>query len=224
MALKFLTITSVPILFWSSPKAFTLRPGLVPLLFLIAGLCLFGLGETLLVSAGLGVSPWTVFAQGLTLHTAWSLGFATLVISLLVLALWLPLKQTPGIGTIANTLIIAAVIQFALPMIPVPDQLIWQLAMCVAGVLLNGVGGAIYLIANLGPGPRDGLMTGLQRATGFPIAPVRSTIEVSVVGIGFFLGGTAGLGTVLFAFGIGPSVAAALYFAARVFPNTNSRI
>ncbi len=189
------------------------------MLYLLLGLGLFGLGEALLVSAGLGVSPWTVFAEGVTLRTNWSLGFATLVISLLVLALWIPLRQVPGIGTIANAIVIAAVLQFVLPMLPVPRTLPWQLATCVSGVLITGIGGAIYLIANLGPGPRDGLMTGLQRVTGYPIAGVRSALEVSVVGIGWLLGGTAGLGTVLFAFGIGPSVACALHLAARVFPD-----
>ena len=215
--LKCLKVKSIPRLFWSSPEAFTLKPGLLPLLFLGLGLFVFGLGEALLVSAGVGVSPWTVFAQGLTLHTGWSLGFATLIISLLVLALWIPLKQVPGIGTVANAIIVAAVLQYLLPVLPVPDTMLWQLVMCVAGVLITGVGGAIYLIANLGPGPRDGLMTGLQRVTGYSIAPVRSSIEVSVVCIGWLLGGTAGLGTVLFAFGIGPSVAIALYLAEQIF-------
>ena len=223
MALKFLSVTSVPRLFWSSSETFTLKPGYVPLLFLIVGLILFGLGEALLVSAGLGVSPWTVFAQGVTLHTDWSLGFATLVISMLVLALWLPLRQVPGIGTIANVLVIAAVLQFVLPVLPVPQSIFWQLLTCVAGVLITGIGGAIYLIANLGPGPRDGLMTGLQRVTTFPIAHVRSSIEVSVVGIGWLLGGTAGLGTVLFAFGIGPCVALSLYLAQHFFPGNSEQ-
>ena len=218
MTLKFLAVTSVPRLFWSAREPFTLRPGLVPLGFLLAGLVLFGLGEALLVSAGLGVSPWTVFAQGLMLVTGWSLGFATLILSMLVLALWIPLRQVPGIGTIANALMIAAVLQFVLPLLPVPDNLPSQLATCVAGVLITGVGGAIYLIANLGPGPRDGLMTGLQRITRRPIAHVRSCIEVSVVCIGWLLGGTAGLGTILFAFGIGPCVALALYIAQHLFP------
>ena len=173
----------------------------------------------MLVTAAIGVSPWTVFAEGITLITNWSLGFSTLFISLTVLALWIPLKQAPGLGTIANTVVIAAVFQFVLPLLPTPETLVWKLTLCISGVLVTGVGGAIYLIANLGPGPRDGLMTGLQRVTGFPIAPVRSAIEITVVGIGWGLGGTAGLGTVLFAFGIGPSVACALYMAQRMFGN-----
>ena len=218
MTLKFLAVTSVPRLFWSAPEPFTLRPGLVPLGFLLTGLFLFGIGEALLVSAGLGVSPWTVFAQGLMMVTGWSLGFATLVLSVLVLALWFPLRQMPGIGTIANLLMIAAVLQFVLPLLPIPNNLPLQLATCVAGVLMTGIGGAIYLIANLGPGPRDGLMTGLQRVTGRPIAHVRSSIEVSVVCIGWLLGGTAGLGTLLFAFGIGPCVALGLHIAQQLFP------
>ena len=174
----------------------------------------------MLVAAAVGVSPWTVFAEGLTLVTGWSLGFATLIISLTVLALWVPLRQTPGMGTIANVIVIAAVFQFLLPLLPAPQSLFWKLVMCVSGILTTGIGGAIYLIANLGPGPRDGLMTGMQRMTGLPIAPVRSAIEITVVAIGWSLGGTAGLGTVLFAFGIGPSVACGLYVSQRLFGNT----
>lgn len=221
MAPKFLSVKSVPRLFWSSPQTFTYKPKVVSVAFLLFGLFLFGLGEALLITAGLGVSPWTVFAQGITVHVNWSIGFATLVISSLVLALWIPLKQTPGVGTIANILIIAAVLEFVLPVMPLPQTLTWQLITCVAGVLVTGVGGAIYLIANLGPGPRDGLMTGLQRLTDKPIANIRSAIEISVVCLGWMLGGTVGLGTVLFAFGIGPSVAYSMYLATILFKSND---
>lgn len=211
MALKFLSVKSVPQLFWSAPEPFTLKPNPLSVVFLLVGLFLFGLGDALLVNANIGVSPWTVLAQGLTIQSGWGLGFATFIISAVVLGLWIPLRQVPGIGTIANITIISIVLEYAPPMLPTPDTLLWQVVMCVTGVLVTGFGGAIYLIANLGPGPRDGLMTGLQRVTDFPIAYIRIGIEVSVVCLGWLLGGTAGLGTVLFAFGIGPSVAGFMY-------------
>jgi uncharacterized membrane protein YczE len=206
-ALAFLTVTSVPKLRWSSPRAFTMRPPLASLAFLILGLVLFGFGEALLVTAGIGVSPWTVFAEGVTNITGWSLGFATFVISLSVLGLWIPLRQAPGMGTILNVIIIALVLEFVLPLLPEFETYITNAGLAVVGVLVTGFGGAIYLIANLGPGPRDGLMTGLQGVTGQPIARVRTFIELSVVAIGWALGGTLGLGTVLFALGIGPAMA-----------------
>ncbi len=217
MALNFLSVKSVPRLFWSAPKPFTLKPNITSVLFLLGGLFLFGLGDALMVNAGIGVSPWTVLAQGLTIQSGWGLGLATLIISVVVLLLWVPLKQVPGIGTIANVLVISTVLAVAPPLLPTPQSLLWQVVMCVAGVLVTGIGGAIYLIANLGPGPRDGLMTGLQKVTGLPIAHIRSAIEVSVVCLGWLLGGTAGLGTVLFAFGIGPSLAAFMYLADSLF-------
>ena len=204
---KLLSVKSVPVLSWSPPKALTLRPRLISLVFLIFGLTIFGLGEALLIAAGVGVSPWTVFAEGLTHVTGWSIGLATFIISVAVLILWIPLKQSPGIGTLLNALIIALVLEYLLPFLPRFDSLAVNVLMAALGVLVTGIGGAIYLIANLGPGPRDGLMTGLQSVTGLPIATVRTGLEIAVVAIGWLLGGTVGLGTVLFAFGIGPSVA-----------------
>ena len=176
-------------------------------MFLIIGLVVFGLGEALLITAGVGVSPWTVFAEGLTNLTGWSLGFATFVISAMVLLLWIPLKQAPGIGTILNAVIIALVLEFMLPLLPTFESYIVNVVLALLGVLVTGVGGAIYLVANLGPGPRDGLMTGLQSVTQLPIAVVRTFLEVTVVAIGWMLGGTLGLGTVFFALGIGPAMA-----------------
>ena len=214
MNLQFLKVKTVPTLFWSSPVVFTVRPPAVSAVFLIIGLMLFGLGESFLVAAGIGVSPWTVFAQGLMVQTGWSIGTATAVLSFAVLALWIPLRQSPGIGTVANAIIIALVLEFAVPLLPVVDAFAGKLAYSVAGILVTGIGGAIYLIANLGPGPRDGLMTGLQRVTQFPIAHVRSAIEVSVVVLGVLLGGTFGIGTILFAFGIGPAMALGLHLCA----------
>ena len=214
---KFLSVKEVPSLFWSSPKALTITPPLVSVLFLVIGLTLFGLGEALLVAAGVGVSPWTVLAQGIMQITGWSIGFATFITSVVVLICWIPLRQTPGIGTILNAVIISLVLEFLLPFIPTFDHFILQVGEAILGVLVTGFGGGLYLIANLGPGPRDGLMTGLQKVTDLPIAWVRSGLELTVIAAGWALGGTVGLGTVLFALGIGPSVAACMYALKRVF-------
>ncbi|WP_272007696.1 membrane protein YczE [Roseovarius sp. ZX-A-9] len=184
-----------------------MKPPLASVVFLAIGLVVFGLGEALLVTAGVGVSPWTVFAEGVTNVTGWSLGFATFVISVSVLILWIPLRQIPGIGTILNAIIIALVLEFLLPYLPRFETYLANAALALVGVLVTGFGGAIYLVANLGPGPRDGLMTGLQRVTRLPIALVRTLIELSVIAIGWTLGGTLGLGTVFFALGIGPAMA-----------------
>lgn len=176
-------------------------------MFLIAGLVVFGLGEALLVTAGVGVSPWTMFAEGVTNVTGLSLGLATFVISAIVLVLWIPLKQTPGMGTILNAIIIALVLEYVLPFLPTFETYVANAVLALVGVLVTGFGGAIYLVANLGPGPRDGLMTGLQSVTHQPIALVRMFLELTVVVIGWALGGTLGLGTIFFALGIGPAVA-----------------
>lgn len=203
----FLSVTSVPKLWWSSPRAFILRPPPVSVVFLIIGLVIFGLGEALLVTAGVGVSPWTVFAEGVTMITGWSLGLATFVISISVLCLWIPLRQVPGLGTVLNAIIVALVLEFVLPYMSGFETYLANAALALAGVFVTGFGGAIYLVANLGPGPRDGLMTGLQAVTRQPIALVRTFLELTVVAIGWALGGTLGLGTVLFALGIGPAMA-----------------
>lgn len=212
----FLQIRTVPHLFWSAPRPLTIRPPVISVVMLAIGLFIFGLGEALLIASGVGVSPWTVLAQGVTTITGWSVGLATFVVSSAVLLLWVPLRQTPGIGTILNIIIIAAVLDLALPWLPRFDSLALRIAEATAGVIVTGIGGGIYLIANLGPGPRDGLMTGLQRLTGFPIAWVRSAIELSAVALGWSLGGVVGIGTLLFAFGIGPCVAASMYILQRL--------
>ena len=208
--MRFLKIKTVPTLFWSAPNPLTIRPPFISVVFLVIGLVIFGLGEALLIASGAGVSPWTVLAQGISILTGWSIGFATFVISSFVLLSWIPLRQTPGIGTILNIIIISVVLDLALPYLPRFDSYGMRLAEAATGVIVTGIGGGIYLIANLGPGPRDGLMTGLQRVTGLPIATVRSGIEITVVILGWFLGGVVGAGTLLFAFGIGPCVAAAM--------------
>ena len=218
--LRFLQVKGIPVLFWSSPKALTIKPPFMSFVLLIIGLAIFGLGEALLISAGYGVSPWTVFAQGLTTVTGWSIGFATFITSIAVLVLWVPLRQMPGIGTISNAIVIALVLEYILPHLPRFELDALQIAQAVFGVLVTGFGGAIYLISNLGPGPRDGLMTGVQHLTNWPISGVRASIEILVVIAGWSLGGTVGLGTVLFAIGIGPAVSACLFALNHFFRDT----
>ena len=217
--LQFLKIKSIPNLFWSSPEPLTLKPPFISVVMLAIGLLLFGLGEALLVASGAGVSPWTVFAQGFSKVTNWSIGFSTFTISLCVMFLWIPLRQKPGVGTLLNIIIISLVLDLSAPYLPVFDTLGLQIAEAALGVIVTGVGGGIYLIANLGPGPRDGLMTGFQRKTGLPLATVRSVIEISVVIFGWYLGGVVGLGTLMFAFGIGPCVATSMSFLKFLFPD-----
>jgi uncharacterized membrane protein YczE len=211
LKLRFLAVKEVPSLFWSSPKALTFTPPLVSVVFLLIGLILFGLGEALLIAAGVGVSPWTVLAQGITYITGWSIGFATFMTSLFVLLCWVPLRQTPGIGTILNAIIVALTLEYLLPYLPTFENLFLKIGEAIVGVLVTGIGAGLYLTANLGPGPRDGLMTGLQRMTDLPIARGRSCLELIVIAIGWALGGSVGVGTVLFALGIGPSIAASMY-------------
>jgi uncharacterized membrane protein YczE len=158
-----LTQKHIPLLGWSSSSPLNFRPEAKTLVLLVIGLILFGVGETLLIAAGIGVSPWTVLAQGISNITSLSIGEASFFVSLLVIFLWIPLKQMPGIGTILNAIIIAAVIEFSLPFLPYPEDSIYQILQTILGVLVVGIGSGIYLISNLGAGPRDGLMTGLQR-------------------------------------------------------------
>tara|TARA_B110000003_G_scaffold119229_1_gene121696 strand:+ start:1957 stop:2511 length:555 start_codon:yes stop_codon:yes gene_type:complete len=183
------------------------------------GLLLFGLGESLIITASAGMSPWTVLAEGLSITSGLSIGALTFLISLGVLLLWIPLKQQAGIGTILNVMIIAAVIEWSLPYLPHPETYVLQIAQAIFGTLLVGVASGIYLIANLGPGPRDGLMTGCQKATNLPIAWVRVFLEITVISIGWMLGGTIGIATVIFAFGIGPAVSFGLYLIASISKN-----
>lgn len=184
------------------------RPGAGRLGRLLLGLVLFGIGEGLLVAAALGNSPWTVLAQGVAEHAGIAVGTATIAISFVVLLAWVPLRQRPGLGTILNAIVIGLAIDATLALVPGDG---WTLAertgaMAVAMVIV-ALGSGLYLTAMLGPGPRDGLMTGLHRASGIRIGAVRTAIEVSVVVAGVLLGGTAGIGTLAFALGIGPLVA-----------------
>ncbi len=215
----FLTIKKIPKTNWSSAKPLNLKPKISTFLYLCIGLTLFGLGEGLLLVSSTGASPWSVFAQGISLNIDFSIGTITLFVSIGVLILWIPLKQKPGIGTILNALIIAVMIDICINFVPTPQSNISQTMLAIVAVLTTGLGGGIYLIANLGPGPRDGLMIGLQEVSNFPIAAVRAFLEISVVSAGWYLGGTVGIGTLLFAFGIGPSVALGLFLVNKIFNN-----
>ena len=177
---------------------------------MVSGLWIFGTGEAILIDAGIGVSPWTVLAQGVTEQVGTTVGESTFIVSVLVLFLWVPLRETPGIGTILNAILIAISLDVMEPFIPEQTDLIPQIIQASIGIILVGVGSALYLTANLGPGPRDGWMTGVQKKTNWPIGRVRIGIEIIVLSIGIALGGIFGLGTVLFAIGIGPAISMCL--------------
>jgi uncharacterized membrane protein YczE len=213
----FLKIKNIPKVNWSSEKPYNFKPKFSTLFFCCFGLMLFGLGEGLLIVSFTGASPWSVLAQGLSLNVNLSIGILTFLISVTVLIFWIPLGQKPGIATILNALIIAIMIDLCIKFVPTPSNYINQLILAVISVTTVGIGGGIYLVANLGAGPRDGLMVGLQKFTNFPIAAVRGTLEISVVSVGWYLGGTVGIGTILFAFGIGPCVALGLFLVNRLF-------
>ena len=213
----FLKIKKIPKVNWSSDKPYNFKPKFSTFFFLCFGLTLFGLGEGLLIVSFTGASPWSVLAQGISLNVNLSIGTITLLISIVVLLLWIPLRQKPGMGTILNALIIAIMIDLCIKYVPTPSNYIYQLILAVISVIMVGIGGGIYLVSNLGAGPRDGLMIGLQKITNFPIAAVRATLEISVVSIGWYLGGTVGVGTLLFAFGIGPCVALGLFLVDKIF-------
>ena len=215
----FLTIKKIPKTNWSSPKPLNFKPRILTFLYLCIGLTFFGLGEGLLLVSLTGASPWSVLAQGISLNIDFSIGTITLFVSVGVLILWIPLKQKPGIGTILNALIIAVMIDICINFVPSPQNNVSQIMLAIVAVLITGIGGGIYLIANLGPGPRDGLMIGLQEISKLPIAAVRAFLEISVVTVGWYLGGTVGIGTLLFAFGIGPSVALGLFLVDKLFNN-----
>ena len=213
----FLKIKKIPIVNWSSKKPYNFKPKISTFFFLCFGLTLFGLGEGLLIVSFTGASPWSVLAQGISLNVNLSIGTITLLISIAVLILWIPLGQKPGMGTIFNALIIALMIDLCIKFVPTPSTYFHQLILAIISVMMVGIGGGIYLVSNLGAGPRDGLMIGLQKVSNLPIAAVRATLEITVVGIGWYLGGTVGIGTLLFAFGIGPCVALGLYLVDKIF-------
>ena len=213
----FLKIKNIPKVNWSSEKPYNFKPKFSTFFFLCFGLTLFGLGEGLLIVSFTGASPWSVLAQGISLNVNLSIGMITLLISIFVLILWIPLGQKLGIATISNALIIALMIDLCIKFVPTPSNYNNQLILAIVSVITVGIGGGIYLVSNLGAGPRDGLMVGLQKKTNLPIALVRATLEITVVSIGWYLGGTVGIGTLLFAFGIGPCVALGLYLVDKIF-------
>ena len=219
--MNFLKIKDIPTVQWSSDRPLNFKPNVKTLFYLVLGLAIFGFGESLLIHSMIGLSPWLVLAEGIAINLNWSIGFATFVCSVGVLLIWLPLKQKPGVGTILNIIIIAGTIDLSMYLFNFStNSYFTNLILGFLGVILVGLGSGIYLIANLGPGPRDGLMTGLQRVTQYPIAWVRVCIEVSVVGVGWILGGTVGVGTLLFAFGIGPAVAFGLHLVTKINKNS----
>jgi len=214
---KIFSLTSIPSLFWSAPTPLSIAPPLLSVLSLFIGLSIFGLGHAILFGSNFGVSPWMVLAQGLAIQFEIGIGLSIIVVSFGVLLFWIPLKEKPGIGTFINFFVVAAVIEMTLPFIPYQTDISLKLLQVFVGILVIGVGGSIYLIANLGPGPRDGLMTGVSRKTGIPMAYVRNILEISVVIIGWSLGGTAGIGTLIFAIMIGPVIVAHMYLLKAIF-------
>lgn len=197
---------SVPLLNLSPREQ--LRAGKLParVIQLVAGLILYGISMAMMVRATLGLNPWDVFHAGITNRVSLTFGQVTIVVGVLVLLLWIPLRQWPGLGTVANVVVIGLAADAALALIEVPDGLLAQSALLLSGLVLNGLAGGLYIGSQLGPGPRDGLMTGLSRRTGISIRVVRTGIELSVLGVGWLFGGPVGLGTVLYALLIGPLV------------------
>jgi uncharacterized membrane protein YczE len=182
------------------------RPVPRRVLQLLVGLVLYGVTMGLMVRSGLGLDPWDVFHEGLADRTPLSFGTVTIVVGALVLLAWVPLRQRPGVGTVANVFVVGLAADATLWLVPRPEPMALQVAYLVAGVLGNGVAGGMYIGAGLGPGPRDGLMTGLVRRSGRSVRLVRTTIELTVLGVGWLIGGTVGVGTVLYALAIGPLV------------------
>jgi uncharacterized membrane protein YczE len=177
---------------------------------LLVGLFLYGAGCALTIEAGLGVDPWTVFAQGLSIHTGIGIGWITNIVGFLVLLLWIPLRQKPGAGTIANILLVGTSMQLVLAVVPPIAGLALQIAALLGGILIVALASGLYIGARFGPGPRDGLMTGLNARLGWPIWLCRGLVEVTVLVVGWVLGGNVGIGTIFFAVLIGPLVHIAL--------------
>jgi uncharacterized membrane protein YczE len=189
-----------------------LRAALPRLPALLLGLVLFGAGIGLMVEAGLGLGPWEVLNQGIARQTGLAIGTVSILLGIPILALWWPLGERPGIGTVFNVLLIGTATNVTIDLVPTPadDALALRVATMLAGVVIIAVGSGLYLGTDLGPGPRDGLMTGLAHRTGWSIRRARTVVELSALGLGWALGGTVGIGTVVFAFGIGPLVQLAL--------------
>ena len=187
---------------------------------LMFGLSLYGFSMAMMIRANLGLDPWDVLHQGLAPRMGLSFGMTVNVIGALVLAAWIPMRQKPGIGTVANILVIGTAVDLSMLILPAPEGYAMRLTFLIAGIVLNGIAGGAYIGAGLGPGPRDGLMTGICRRTGWPVKFVRTGIEIGVLFAGWLLGGTAGLGTVLYAVSIGWIVHHALPFFTIAKPET----
>lgn len=217
------TAREIPAVPWSSTGSrWSLRP--LTLAVLVAGLWVFATGEALLVASTIGNSPWAVLAQGIDRHSPLTIGAATFGVSVAILLLWIPLRERVGAGTILNAIVIAVGMDVMLQVLPTPGSFAGQLAQVVGGVLVLAVGSALYLTANLGPGPRDGLMTGLHRRFGWRIAVVRTGLELGALGAGWLLGGRVGIGTVIFALGVGPALALVLAGLRRVYGTADAAL
>jgi uncharacterized protein len=201
---------------WSAQRSgWSARP--VTLAVLLFGLWLFGIGEAALVNSSLGNTPWTVLAEGIANHSRLDIGGATILVSVVVLLGWIPLRQRPALGTLANVVVIGVALDVMRPLLPQPGSVPARALEAGAGIVTIGVASAFYLTANLGPGPRDGWMTGLHRRLGYPIASVRVAIELTVLAVGVVLGGTVGVATVAFALFVGYCLAWTLRLFARAF-------
>ncbi len=205
---------TVPQTPWTAKSRWELSPLRVSVLFF--GLFIFGLGDSLLIQSEIGNAPWSVLAQGISNRLDITMGWSTFAISSLVLLLWIPLREKPGFGTLSNIALIAAAIQVGVTVFPTPDSYFVGIIYCLIGIGMVGVGSSLYITCGLGPGPRDGLMTALHHRSGIRIGRVRLGIEGSVLVMGWLLGGTVGLGTLLFATLIGQSIAVALGVVSRV--------
>jgi uncharacterized membrane protein YczE len=207
---------TVPVTPWTAQSRWDLSTLRVSVLFF--GLFIFGLGDSLLIQSTVGNAPWSVLAQGISNRLDITMGWSTFGISSVVLLLWIPLKERPGFGTLSNIIIIATAIQVGVSIFPQQNSLVTGIIYCLIGIGMVGVGSALYITCGLGPGPRDGLMTALHKRSGIRIGRVRLAIEGSVFIAGWALGGTVGVGTLLFALLIGQSIAVALGVVSRVTP------
>jgi uncharacterized membrane protein YczE len=210
---------TIPVTPWRAQNRWDLSLSRVSILCF--GLFIFGIGDSLLIQSKLGNAPWSVLAQGLAKTFDSEIGLLTFLVSAIVLLLWIPLKEKPGFGTIANIVIIAGAIQLGIELIPPAENTIWGLFYIFSGIALVGAGSALYITCGLGPGPRDGLMTALHHKTGIRVGRVRLAIEGTVLLLGALLGGALGVGTALFALLIGQSIAIFLGIVARLTPNTS---
>jgi uncharacterized membrane protein YczE len=208
---------TVPETSWSAGDS-NWKVSLKTFLVLVLGLWLFGTGEAFLIDASIGQSPWTVLADGLAQTLNLTIGQTTFLTSVIVLLLWIPLKRKPGLGTVMNILVIAVAIDVMIPILPSPENVVVQSVQVLIGIMLTGIASALYITCNVGAGPRDGLMTGLNEKTGVRIGRVRTGIEVVAVTIGFLLGGLVNVGTLLFALLIGQSVALSFGLVERISP------